>query len=82
MGLAVGELDTLDATEHMALSRRRGTLCGSKCTCLRNDDAYHNMQHSPGLRYTICPKEKATPSEATMLDPTTDPGWAVGVEAS
>ena len=30
MGLAISELDTLDATEHMALSRRRGTLRGGK----------------------------------------------------
>ena len=48
MGLAISKLDTLDATECMALSRRHGTLHGGKHTCFQNDDAYHNM-HSPGL---------------------------------
>ena len=81
MGLAVSELDTLDATECMALSRQHGTLRGGKCTCFQNDDAHHNMQCSPRLRYTICPKEKATTSESTTLDLTADPSWEVGVEA-
>ena len=49
MGLAISELDTLDATEHMALFRRRGTLRGGKRTRFRNRDASYNMQRSPGL---------------------------------
>ena len=49
MGLAISKLDTLDATERMALSWQRGTLCGGKHTCFRNGDASYNMQCSPGL---------------------------------
>ena len=52
MGLAVSELDTMDATEHMAHSWRCWTLRGGKCTCFQNDNAHYNMQHSSGLQYT------------------------------
>ena len=82
MGLAISELDTLDATEHMALVQRCGTLRGGKRTCFRNGDAPCNIQCPPGLQQTICPQEKMTASEAILLDPTTDPSWAMGVEAN
>ena len=36
MGLAISELDTLDATERMALSQRDGTLSGGKHTCFQD----------------------------------------------
>ena len=49
MGLAVSELDTPDATEHMALFRRRGTLRGGKRTCFRNGDTPCNIQRPQGL---------------------------------
>ena len=40
------------------------------------------MQCSSGSRYNICPKEKETTTETTMLNLTADPSWEVGVEAS
>ena len=49
MGLPIRKLDTLDATEHMALSWRHKTPRGGKRTCFRNDDTHHNMQRSPVL---------------------------------
>ena len=48
MGLAVSELDTLDATDRMAHSWRHWTLCGSKCTGFQSDDAHYIVQHSSG----------------------------------
>ena len=43
MGLAISELDTLDATEHMAHSWRCWTLRGGKHTGFQSDDAHHIM---------------------------------------
>ena len=82
MGLAVSELDTLDATEHMACSWQGWTLRGGKRTCFQNDVAHYNMQHSSGLQYTICPKEEMPTLEPTMLDLTIDPSREQDVEAS
>ena len=82
MGLAVSQLDTLDATDCMARSWLHWTPRGNKRTCFQNDNAHYNMQCSSGLRYTICPKEETATSEPTALDPTIDPSQELDVEAN
>ena len=82
MGLAISKLDTLDATEHMARSWQRWTLRGGKCTGFPSDNAHHIIQCPLESRYTICPKEEATTSEATAPDQATDPSRKLDMETS
>ena len=82
MGLGISELDTMDATEHMARSWRHWTLCGGKHTGFPSDNAHHLMQRSSGSQYTICPKKEATTSEPTALDSAANPSPKLDMETS
>ena len=46
MGLAIGELDAMDATEHLARSWQHWTLCGGKHTGLPIDNTHCVVQCS------------------------------------